>query len=279
MFENNLDWWYSVMHRNELKDLSNKLKEKNWNPNNPQQFKCISESIDFLSLIQKFSEMDNQDAPDGIVLLNDTVYVIEHFRVSYFEDKKHNGEGSGADLFQKARKRRSKRMRSCPETITPLSFDLQYFEQSFAERLEKHMNCYEKYRKNAEAKFPGKMYKLILVLEDNSDVILDDAGHSILDFKEISRQLQAYPEIDGVICFTLNSRGVQVDARDRLEFDSNILTGIVANPLMYPTEVVALLTDDQKEELLPKIRYLIGEKGTFSDIISMEDGVCVEKKP
>ena len=54
-----------------------------------------SEKYNFEEIVQSFKTITNQDRPDGIVLLGDTVFVLEHFQISIYTDDRHQ------DLYQK----------------------------------------------------------------------------------------------------------------------------------------------------------------------------------
>lgn len=70
------------MAKSELKDLYNKIVESG--------AKCeyFSDSIDFGEIISRFKDVEGEDSPDGIILIGDTAYMVEHFQISLYFKKR-----------------------------------------------------------------------------------------------------------------------------------------------------------------------------------------------
>ncbi len=162
-----------------------------------------SEKYNFEEIVQSFKTITNQDRPDGIVLLGDTVFVLEHFQISIYTDDRHQ------DLYQKAIEPKNKFFEKNPNRIIKVE---KLFPQkiklleSFHYSLTSHLKdkSYAAYMKKAQQQYPDKKCVFILVVEDNSQGILinplkSDQSLSILDIAECVNEILQYPEIDGVI--------------------------------------------------------------------------------
>ena len=266
------------MPKNELKKLYDVVK-------NPGTRLIINSKIikDFKPILNRFDEVDNQERPDGLILVGDTVYMLEHFQVSMYLDKKGN------DLLKQAQgntfKRQLKKDSDCmkfedkyllfdKETLLPDIFNLL---RSFNTSLTKHMSNYDKYLENAQSKFPNKMYKFILVIEDNSDAIIlknDDWNSSLclLDYREIVEQILEYQQIDGVIVFDSDTRGKHITAKDKECLQNSELCEMDLCELVV-NYVCMYFSREQQENILRKLQTVLRIKDDFGIV----ENVSVEK--
>lgn len=207
------------MAKNEFRDLFNKFNSDGVTvPTN--QSTLSASSIDFDSLTQNLGAIEPRESPDGIFLNGDIAYMLEHFQISPY------GAKNGSDELQRANGRSYKSIvkefPTCDEVHMDLNSSLLNLKRSFSASLSKHMGQYHNYLQNAASEYPGKEYKFIIVVQDNSEAIINEDGISILDIKEFVQEILSYQQIDGVVVYTSDPRGPQIIAKDRIQMQNDI---------------------------------------------------------
>lgn len=144
--------------------------------------------INMSKLISNLSQVRDADAPDAFLVLDNVVYLIEHFKLSAYRTNKKG------DSLQRA-------------FNTPGNHDLKPpklddLVKNFISIFSSHAKKFNQYFQKAKEKYPGKPYKLILLIEDTSQYILsslNDDSISILNIDTINSILYNHPQVDGVI--------------------------------------------------------------------------------
>lgn len=193
--------------KNELKKLYQEIKQTT------TTMGLYSEHIPFEKIIEGFKDIEDEDCPDGIMLIDDTVYILEHFMVSIYRKK------SGEDTRQRALTGKNDRyFKSCPNETTltvELKGSLKNLQHAIEQSLSKHMESYPLYLKEAEKKHPGIPHKLIFVVEDQSESIIEGLSIGLLGIYELVDAFLKYNSIDAVICYNTSTRGNSILALDR----------------------------------------------------------------
>lgn len=270
---------------NELKELSAKIKH------NSTKVASHSSLYDFASLVSCFDKIpQNQDRPDGIIPLGDTVFILEHFQISVYVDKKHQ------DLYRKAispHKRFFEKHLDTPTFETDLKPFKENLLESFKQSLLDHTNQYQAYQKNTQAMYPDTRYKFMLVIEDNSqDILIDTAdiskALSILDIEDFVDLILEHQQIDGVILYSTSPRGDFIIAEDteylkqrkrmgKLTSMSNayllfsLTRVILTNPSLLPQN----LSEEEKRLLAIQLHALVGPR----EELSVFENISIEKSP
>lgn len=230
-----------------------------------------SDEIPFERIIEGFKNIE-QERPDGILLIDDTVYIIEHFMVSIYRDK------SGKDKKQCAIKGKHDRyFAKHPETskVENLEGSLTQLQTAIQESIEKHMKSYPSYLEKAKNLYPNNPQKFIFVVEDQSEIIINEEGLGILHIQELVLPFLEHECIDGVISYNTSTRGDFIEARDRKtmitsysdldKFENCILLALI--------EQVRILPSGNSEWLTLK-EYLMN----YMEKMGMTDSVVVIKK-
>lgn len=260
------------MAKSELKDLYGKISKPDVN------CEYFSDSIDFESIIDHFKDVENQDSPDGIISLGDTVYMVEHFQTSLY------GKGNG-DKLQQALSARNTRNLGNVVSLFEDSGDwesqlLDNWLSTFSKLLDKHLSHYSEYREHTSAKYPNKPCKFILMIEDNSYSIITNEDLDILDIQEFVDQILSYDKVDGVIVFTTSSRSNSVIAKDRrylrTDKDSGKLLKLSSCGILMLIKdiVVADLTPEERARHIEAIRHGFCN---LNDNMIFEESVQIEK--
>ena len=182
--------------------------------------KYYFESINFPVIIEKFQSVDEQDRPDGIILVDDIVYMVEHFQISPYLTEQ------GDDMLQKSMK--SNNTKKLGNEVSLINSDdnwedclLENWLTAFLRNFTNHMSKYQEYVKNAKDRYPDKPCKLLIVVEDNSNSVVTDKNLCILDILEFVEKILSYPQIDGVITFKTSPLGDSVVAKDRTQLEAD----------------------------------------------------------
>ncbi len=198
------------MAKCELKNLYKKIVE------NGIHTESHSFNFDFEQLIKRFEETTDQDRPDGIIPIGNTVFVLEHFQISIYINNERD------DLYQKAMGEKTRYFKKYPDeksAIDELMPGIQNLLKSFQSSLISHLRSYPAYMEKAQERYPNQNYVFVLVVEDNSqDIFIDEENPaktlSILGVYEFVNSILNYPEIDGVILYSTSQRGDFLVAED-----------------------------------------------------------------
>jgi len=260
--------------KSELKDLYGKISKPD--------IKCkyFSNSIDFAGIIDCFKNVESQDRPDGIILLGDTVYMVEHFQISIYGIKKRNGKWIDKLQCAFGSNNSGDVVALYDDCINWESQLLNNWRTSFTDHLNKHLKQYSKYEENTNKKYPYSPHKFILTIEDNSNSIITNDGLCILDIQEFVEEILLYPEIDGVIVFNTSTRGNSVIAKDRsyleADRDSEKLRSISSCDIL--ALIANIITDEftpeQKDVIAGKICHILGKS---KESMLLEDDARVIK--
>lgn len=193
--------------KNELQRLYQMIQEKC--PTKDMR----SDEIPFEKIIEGFKSIEQQDRPDGILLIDDTVYIVEHFMVSIYRNK------SGGDKKQRATTGKYDRyFAKHPETselAENLDGSLTQLQIAIQQSIQKHMKSYPGYLEKAKKLYPNRTPKFIFVVEDQSEAIINEEGLGILCIQEFVFPFLEYEFIDAVISYNTSTRGDFIEARDR----------------------------------------------------------------
>ena len=272
------------MAKNELKKLHKKITQNNIH------LQSHSAKYNFEKIVQNFKTITNQDRPDGIVLLGDTVFVLEHFQISIYTDEQHQ------DLYQKAMGPKNKYFEKNPDRIikTEELFPqkmklLESFHYSLASHLKD--NSYEAYMEKARKQYPDKKYAFILVVEDNSqDILIDslkrDQSLSILDIAECVNEILQHSEIDGVISYNTSPRGDFLLAEDSVylqeQRDKGNLISVEFSVLCSALQriLVSESSNYSEKEIkqLKELKYMLERALNLSEEVVCRVSVSIEKK-
>ncbi len=246
------------MAKSELKDLYCKIARPD------VECKYFSDSIDFAGIIDNFKNVENQDKPDGIIPLGDTVYMVEHFQISIYGRKKQDGKW--IDELQRALGAKDSRgaVALYDDCIGWERQLLNNWRTSFADHLGSHLKHYPTYEENTNKKYPHNPHKFILMIEDNSNSIITNDGLCILDIQEFVEEILVHREIDGVIVFNTSTRGNSVIAKDRSYLEADSDSGKL-RPISS-CDILALIADvitdkftpEQKDNIVKEICRILG---------------------
>ncbi len=251
--------------KNELKKLYESIKQSN------AQCEYLSKSIDFEKIINKFSEITGEECPDGIILIEDVVYMIEHFEISIYRDAKGN------DLLRKMQNtpyQKLNRKSLVNPLIKPLNPKIDNLYKALSVSLAKHMKQYNAYVKRASEKYPGKKYKFVFVIEETGKAIINAINFNALDIYECDMAILSYPQIDGVILYHHGRTNDYLLALDRkaLEERSNKVQRMDACELII-SHIACQLTFDEKETIKKSLK----DMGYLKDSANLFDEVLVNK--
>lgn len=260
------------MSKTELKDLKKKYSGKDVSRN------ICSEVIDFDNIIEEFSRVENQDCPDGLITIKSTVYLVEHFQISIFRTTRKGdrlAQALGTDYTKYFEQHPHETLKA--EQLFP---DLNNLLKNFSQKLKSHMSRFNVYLDNAKRQCPGKKYKFIFVIEDNSNSIINDEGLSILDLDEFVETILEYPEIDGVLTFYNNTRGKFVVGKDRNQMEFEHATNVLKNLNLCEFMLVLQSIDIEKpsDEMKAAIEKMCHFDAFKKDAISITDDIQVEKQ-
>lgn len=156
-----------------------------------------SDEIPFEKIIEEFRNIEQQDRPDGILLIDDTAYIIEHFMVSIYRNE------SGEDKKQRATTGKYDRYFAehpeISECVEDLEGSLKNLQTAIQQSIEKHMKSYPFYLEQAKNLYPNNQAKFIFVVEDQSEIIINEDGLGILQIQELVLPFLDHECIDGVI--------------------------------------------------------------------------------
>lgn len=246
------------MAKNELKDLYDKIAE----PGTKCEY--FSDSIDFGKIISQFKDVEEeQDSPDGIILVEDTAYMVEHFQISLYFKKKRNKKGWNDDLKEALNTQNPQGTKNaialydeCEDWENQL---LNNWLAAFSDLLDDHLSHYSTYEERTQKEYPDKPREFILTVEDNSNSIISNDSLCILGIQDFVEKILSYNEISGVIVFHTSTRGNVVIAKDRshLELDrsSRKLCPLSSCDICASTKEVMIgdLTPEQRADLMEKI--------------------------
>lgn len=172
-----------------------------------------SDEIPFEKIIEGFKDIEQQDCPDGILVIDDTVYIIEHFMVSIYRNK------SGEDKKQRATTGRYDRyFTKHPEAsklVMDLEGSLKQLQTAIQQSIKKHMESYPYYLEKAKKLYPNNLKKFIFVVEDQSEIIINEDGIGILGIQELVSLFLEHEYIDAAISYNTSTRGDFIEAIDR----------------------------------------------------------------
>lgn len=251
--------------KNELKKLYESIKQSN------AQCEYLSESIDFEKIINKFSEITGEECPDGIILIEDVVYMVEHFEISIYRDAKGN------DLLRKVQNtpyQKLNRKSLVNPLIEPLNPKIDNLYKALSVSLAKHMKQYNAYVKKASEKYPGKKYKFVFVIEETGKAIINAINFNALDIYECDMAILSYPQIDGVILYQHGRTNDYLLALDRkaLKKRSNEEQRMDTCELII-SHIACQLTFAEKEA----IKKSLEDMGYLKDSANFFDEVLVNK--
>lgn len=231
-----------------------------------------SETINFDAIIDQFHSVKNHERPDGIILQDNTVYMVEHFQNSIYWSK-------GKDRLKEALNPNNTRgtylaltameqiMQEKPNGLNHL---LNNWLQGFSTSLEKHMKKYPEYLKNTKSLYPNYPCKFILLVEDNSFAIISNDSvddFSILDLSDFVECILKYPEIDGVIVYKSNTIGSAVIAKDRNRMQNDKKQKSLASLILcnIVSAYGEIFSPEQRQELQNQIgSILVAAHESFS---------------
>lgn len=251
--------------KNELKKLYQEIKQTT-------TMDLYSDDIPFEKIIEGFKDIEDEDCPDGIMLIDDTVYILEHFMVSIYRKK------SGEDTRQRALTGKNDRyFESHPdETMltVELKGDLKNLQHAIKQSLSKHMKSHPLYLEKAEKKYPGEPYKFIFVVEDQSENIIDGLSFGLLEIYELVNEFLKYDPIDAVISYNTSTKGNFLVALDRKRMTDELknLTKIDNFTLLALIDKVFIQKLDDSDLIRIK-NYLM----QLTDNLNIIDSVTVEK--
>lgn len=262
------------MAKSELKDLYAKIAESN------ARCKYYFQFINFPAIIEQFQDIEEQDRPDGIILLDNTVYMIEHFQISPYLTKRSDDKLQIV-LNSNNTKKLGNEVRLVSNDNDWENCLLHNWLTAFSYSLSHHVDKYQDYTKNTQELHPGKPYKFIIVVEDNSNSIVTNENLCILDIQEFVERVLSCPQIDGVITFKTSPLENLVVAKDRTQLEADQRSGKLLGMaycdfLMLLEKVGGIqgLTVKQRMTMKDQIFRLLGN---LKEIATIEDSVQVEK--
>lgn len=260
------------MVKNELKELYAKVISEGI------KLRCCSSSIDFENIFEHFQSIESPDPPDGILILDKTLYVIEHFQFSIYWDEK-NG-----DRLKKAYK--SKSLSKTKGVAEFLNKEdgwgkalLENWFLGFSHILDAHMEKYNTYIKEAQKKRSDLTTKFIFVIEDNSHSVITENDLCILDICEFVEKILSNDKIDGVILFSESLCGSVLLAKDKYQLQDDLhgekLCSLNSCWFLTILKQIQELTIEEQECIKQKIAsFLVTPKG---EMIMLDDSLQIEK--
>ena len=262
------------MEKHELKDLYQRFMRSN------TRYRLYFGSINFPIIIEKFRDIESHERPDGLILLDDTVYMVEHFQVSPYLTEQ------GTDQLQRALN--SNNTQKIGDEVYLIGNDdnwednlLNNWLYAFSASLAKHIKQYQNYIEETQKRYPNKPHKFLIVVEDNSNSVVTNEDLCILDILEFVEEILSYPQIDGVITFKTSTRGNSVVAKDRIQLDADQKNGKLrriacCDFLMLAEKICGIqgLTVEQRKAMRDA---LIRHMGNLKEAITVEDSIQIVK--
>ena len=222
-----------------------------------------SSEINFKEIIDNMVNCDPRDRPDGLLLIGNIVYILEHFEMSIFKNTKRKG-----DALKSVEKIPVEKIKKDVQ-LHPKKYNL---INNLEKGLLKHANSFEVYFEEATKQFPNKEYKLILLIEDNSnDIVVNSEGEdiNILSVLETLCLLINYQDIAGVINYNTSPRGNYMIAND---------TKVMQRKLLYVLPIkdtMPVLTPELVSAFTKSIQSLImlSESATMKDTINVTKSI------
>ena len=208
-----------------------------------------------------------------MLVIDDTVYIIEHFMVSIYRNK------SGEDKKQRATTGKYDRyFAEHPETlklVTDLEGSLKQLQVAIQQSIKKHIESYPHYLEKAEKIYPNSLKKFVFVVEDQSEIIINEDGIGMLGIQELVSLFLEHECIDAVISYNTSTRGDFIEAMDRkamtilhpelIKIEDCILLSLI--------EKVSILLLDNSKWLALK-EYLM----KYTEKMCITESIVVEKK-
>lgn len=239
----------------------------------------FSDSIDFAAVIDRFKNIENQDCPDGLILIEDIVYIVEHFQISFYWD-------GNMDRLQRALngKNTKKLGREICFVDNHDGWEDQLLDKwmaAFSQSLKEHLNHYNIYKDAAQKQYPNMLYKFIIVVEDNSNSIVTYDNLCILDIVEFVDDILSYDKIDGVVVFNTSTLGNSIIAKDRTHLIADKDSGKLHE--VSSCNIISVIKKICIDELTPEQRFDLKERicqilVNLKENIVFEENIQIEKK-
>ena len=254
--------------KNELKRLYDSIKESN------ARCEYLSDSIDFAKIIDQFPKTIHHNYPDGIVELDNVVYILEHFEVSAYREGKE--DSLKKVLNSSCNKLLSKNPKGKKLDLHPSVANLCF---ALINSTEKHMKQYNNYLSNAkkiaQEDNPAKQYKFIFVIEEMGNTVIENENFTVLDILECTEILLSYEQIDGIIAYH-HGRGenylIALDRKNLLERSKTAKRKHQCELLMYH------IACNIRPDLLQNGKRPLDDMLNSYEKIYVSESIYIEKK-